>query len=443
MKIIVAGAGEVGRHVAKMLSIDHHDIILLDDESRLQDLEMNVDLLTVPGSPTSLSDLHSCGVKGADMFIAVTPYESVNMTACLLAKSLGAKKTISRVDNFEYMSAKNKEFFKGIGIDTLIYPESLAANEISDALKFSWIREYHSFNNGALVVLCVKIRANAEIINHEFKTGYFNHNKYRVVAIKRENRTIIPNGDDMLKVNDLVYFICPKQDLDNVREAAGKTRFDISNILIMGGSRIAVKTVNFLPDYYTVKIIENDKNRCYELGDHVDSLIIHGDGRNIELLRDEGIEDADAFIAVTGNSEANVLACLAAKRLGIKKTIAEIENIDYIDLAVNLDIGTIINKKLLAASNIYQQILDEDAREVHCLTFSDAQMIEFVVKAGDKITKSRVRDLNLPDNVNIGGIIRDGKGHIVNGSTVILPNDHVVIFSMAQSKRKIAKFFNR
>ena len=242
--------------------------------------------------------------------------------------------------------------------------------------------------------------------------------------------------------NDSVYFITTKENLAMVHEAAGKVEFEVNNVIIMGCSRIALKTLQFLPPHIKVKIIENDRAKCYALADKVNALIINGDGRNVELLKDEGIEDSDAFIAITGNSEANVLACLAAKQFGIRKTIAEVENIDYIDLADNLDIGSLINKKLIAASYIYQLTLDDDALNVQCLTYSDAQVVEFVVKPGDKITKNRVRDLNLPEDVNIGGVIRDGKGFVVSGNTVILPKDHVVIFSKASNIRKLAKFFN-
>ena len=232
----------------------------------------------------------------------------------------------------EYLVAKNKEMLKNLGIDKLIYPEVLAATEIVQSLKRSWIREYRTFSNEALVLVCVKVRENAEIINKVFSTGFFNHSMYRIVAVKRHTTTIIPSGNDQILANDLVYFICSKENLEYVRTAAGKTKFDIKNIIIMGGSKIALKTVQYLPNDINVKIIESDRERCYELADKTDTLIIHGDGRNVDLLKDEGIEDADAFIALTDNSETNVLACLAAKRFGLRKTIAEVENIDYIDL---------------------------------------------------------------------------------------------------------------
>ncbi len=444
MRIIIAGAGNVGRHVAKMLSSDNHEIVLLDkDEEKLQDLDTSYDIMTQVGDSTSPGELLMCGVRGCNLFIAVTPYESTNINSCLLASNLGAKRTVARIDNYEYLLPKNKEMFRRMGIDALIYPEMLVATEIVQSVQRSWIREFRSFCDDALVLVCIKVRNNAEIINKPFKTGFFNHDKFRIVAVKRRNDTIIPGGNDEIQANDLVYFITTKTNLEYVRVAAGKSQFSINNIIIMGGSKIAIKVVQYLPSNINVKIIEADRNRCYKLADEIDTLIIHGDGRNMDLLKDEGIEDADAFVAVTNNSEANVLACLAAKRLGIRKTIAQIENVDYIELADNLDIGTIINKKLTAASYIYQQTLDEDTHDVQCLTYSDAQVIEFEAKSGDKITKSRIRDLKLPNDVNIGGIVRDGVGSVVNGNSVIAPGDHVVIFCKASAAPKISKFFEK
>lgn len=443
MKLVIVGAGEVGRHVAKMLSNENHDIVIMDEnEDNLQDLDTNYDVMTRVGISTSVVDLQACNIRQCDLFIAVTPHESANLMSCMIAKQLGARKTVARIDNYEYLQPKNLEMFNSMGVNRLIYPEMLAATEIVQAMRRSWIREYRTFGGEALVLLCVKVRNNSEIINKEFKTGFFNHDRYRIVAVKRHTETIIPSGNDQILANDLVYFICTKDNLEFVRKAAGKTAFDIKNVIIMGGSKISIKAVQYLPSHINVKIIESDRERCLRLAEKTDNLIIHGDGRNMDLLRDEGIEDADAFIALTGNSETNILSCMAAKRFGIRKTIAEVENIDYIDLADNLDIGMLINKKIISASYIYQQTLDEDANDVQCLTYSDAEVVEFVVKAGDRITRSRVRDLWLPENVNIGGVIRNGKGHVVNGNTVIQPGDHVVIFCRAGGVRKLSKFFS-
>ena len=444
MKIIIAGAGEVGRHLAKMLSSENQDIVLMDnDENRIKDLDGNYDLLTKVGSPTSIKDLEEAGVAEADLFIAVTPEESINMTACMLANNLGAHKTLARIDNSEYSQPKNKDFFEKLGVAHLIYPEMLAAHEIAASLKTSWLRQRTSFCDEALTLLVIKVRENSVIINRTFSTGYFNHKQYRIVAIKRNNHTIIPAGSDMVLAGDIVYFITTNEHLEFVREQAGKSDFPIRNVMIMGGSRIAQKTIQILPPQVNVKILERDREKSFSLAEKLNNtLIINCDGRNIELLKEEGIQDMDAFVAVTANSEANILACLAAKRLGVKKTVAEVENIDYIMLAESMDIGTVINKKMIAASYIYQLTLDADVLNVRNLTATDAEVVEFIAKPGAKITKLKIKDLRLPEQVNIGGYVRDGIGYIVDGNTVIIPNDHVIVFCVSSAIRKMERFFN-
>lgn len=444
MKIIIAGAGEVGTHLAKLLARENFDTILLDeDPAKLKDLEASYDLMTYTGLPTSISALKEAGVSSADLFIGVTPSESVNMTACMLATNLGAKKTLARIDNYEYLQPKNKEFFEKLGVDYLIYPEMLAAREIVESLKTSWLRQNLSFCDNALILLGIKVRENSRIVNHKFSTGFFDHNKYRIVAIKRQNRTIIPLGSDMVLANDIVYFITTPEYLNLVKEEAGKDDYPIKNIMVMGGSRIAQKTIQNLSLNINIKILERDKEKSYDLAEKLDNaMIINCDGRNIELLKEEGIEEMDAFVAVTANSEANILACLTAKRLGVKKTVAEVENNDYIMLAESMDIGTVINKKMIAASYIYQLTLDADVLNVRSLSSADAEVVEFVAKPGSKITRSKIMDLRLPDQVNIGGFVRNGVGNIVNGNTIIMPNDHVIVFCVSSAIRKMETFIN-
>ena len=444
MKIIIAGAGEVGTHLAKLLARENFDTILLDeDPAKLKDLEASYDLMTYTGLPTSISALKEAGVASADLFIGVTPSESVNMTACMLATNLGAKKTLARIDNYEYLQPKNKEFFEKLGVDYLIYPEMLAAREIVESLKTSWLRQNLSFCDNALILLGIKVRENSRIVNHKFSTGFFDHNKYRIVAIKRQNRTIIPLGSDMVLANDIVYFITTPEYLNLVKEEAGKDDYPIKNIMVMGGSRIAQKTIQNLSSNINIKILERDKEKSYDLAEKLgNAMIINCDGRNIELLKEEGIEEMDAFVAVTANSEANILACLTAKRLGVKKSVAEVENNDYIMLAESMDIGTVINKKMIAASYIYQLTLDADVLNVRSLSSADAEVVEFVAKPGSKITRSKIMDLRLPDQVNIGGFVRNGVGNIVNGNTIIMPNDHVIVFCVSSAIRKMETFFN-
>ena len=446
MKIIIAGAGAVGTHLAKLLSSERQDIILMDDdEERLSVIDSNFDLMTVTASPTSIAGLKDAKVKDADLFVAVTPDESRNMTACMLANNLGAQKTVARIDNYEYLLPKNREFFQKLGVDSLIYPEMLAAQEIVSSIRMSWVRQWWEFCNGALILIGTKMREKAEILNiplHELGGPSL---PYHIVAIKRGNETLIPRGDDSLRLHDVVYFTTTRKYVPYIRKIVGKEDYpDVRNVMIMGGSRIAVRTAQNVPDYMTVKIVENDFNRCTRLTELLDdrTMIINGDGRDMALLTEEGIKNTEAFVALTGSSETNILACLAAKRMGVRKTVAEVENIDYIGMAESLDIGTIINKKMIAASHIYQMMLDADVSNVKCLTVANADVAEFTVKAGTRITRYPVKDLGLPKGVTIGGLIRNGEGVVVMGNTQIQPGDHVVVFCTNMMIKKIEHFFN-
>ena len=446
MKIIIAGAGNVGTHLAKLLSREKQDIILMDDdEEKLTALSSNFDLLTVTASPSSISGLKEVGVKEADLFIAVTPDESRNMTACMLATNLGAKKTVARIDNYEYLLPKNKEFFQKLGVDSLIYPEMLAAKEIVSSMRMSWVRQWWEFCGGALILIGTKMREKAEILNIPLYELGGPNIPYHVVAIKRGTETIIPRGDDVIKLHDIVYFTTTRKYIPYIRKIAGKEDYaDVRNVMIMGGSRIAVRTAQYVPDYMQVKIVDNDINRCNRLTELLDdkTMIINGDGRDMDLLIEEGLKNTEAFVALTGNSETNILACLAAKRMGVEKTVAEVENIDYIGIAESLDIGTVINKKMIAASHIYQMMLDADVSNVKCLTFANADVAEFTVPAGAKITKHFIKDRGLPKGTTIGGMIRNGEGVLVTGDTLIQPGDHVVVFCLSMMIKKIEKFFN-
>ena len=446
MKIIIAGAGNVGTHLAKLLSRERQDIILMDDdEEKLSTLSNNFDLMTVTASPSSISGLKEVGVKEADLFIAVTPDESRNMTACMLAHNLGALKTVARIDNYEYLLPKNKEFFQKLGVDSLIYPEMLAAKEIVSSMRMSWVRQWWEFCGGAVILIGAKMREKAEILDIPLHQLGSPNIPYHVVAIKRGTDTIIPRGDDTIKLNDIVYFTTTRKYIPYIRKIAGKEDYaDVRNVMIMGGSRIAVRTAQYVPDYMQVKIVDNDLNRCNRLTELLDdrTMIINGDGRDMDLLIEEGLKNTEAFVALTGNSETNILACLAAKRMGVNKTVAEVENIDYIGMAESLDIGTVINKKMISASHIYQMMLDADVSNVKCLTFANADVAEFTVKADSKITKHLIKDLGLPKGTTIGGMIRNGEGILVTGDTLVRAGDHVVVFCLSMMIKKIEKYFN-
>ncbi len=443
MRVIIAGAGEVGTHLAKLLSEEDMEISLMDESrERLGLLEANYDMLTKVGSPTSIHDLQNIGVRGVDLFISVTPHETENITSCLIANQLGAKRTLARIDNYEYLLPENRKFFEEMGLNHLIYPEVLAANEIEESLRTNWMRFHLSLCDGALELCVVKVREGAAVVNQLFSSGIYNHGRFRIVAIKRESETIIPRGTDMVMAGDVVYVVCNEEEKDFLREQLGKTKGEIHNVIFFGGSRIARKAALALQDKADIKILEKDREVCEQLSEKLPkALIINADGSDMSVLKEEGIQDADAFVAVTDSSEANIFACLAAKRFGVGKTIAEVENIDYIPMAEALDIGTVLNKKTIAASYIYQMLLDASVLNIHNLTSADAEIVVFIAKEGSRITHNKIRDMQLPEDTNIGGIVRAGEGLLVNGETQIIANDQVVVFCKKHVLRRLEHYF--
>lgn len=447
MKIIIAGAGAVGTHLAELLSKENQDIVLIDEsEQKLSNISGSFDLMTLNVAPTSISGLKEAGTAEADLFIAVTPDENKNMTCCMLASAMGAKKTVARIDNNEYLQPEHREFFKHVGINSMVFPELLAAHEIVDALKRSWVRQWWEVHNGALIMLGIKLRDTAEILNIPLKDLCCPGSNYHVVAIKRGEETIIPNGDNKLMLGDLVYFMTTKKYIPYIRKIVGKEHYeDVKNVIIMGGGLMSLHTALFKPNYMNVKIIDQDKATCDRLNLSLadkNIMVIQGDGRDAALLADEDISHTQAFVALTNQTEVNILACLTAKRMGVRKTVALIENMDYIGMAEKLDIGTIINKKAIAASHIYQMMLDADVANVKCLTLANADVAEFVVKEDAKVTRKPVKDLGLPHGVTIGGLVRKGEGMLVSGNTMIQAGDSVVVFCKSMLIKKIEKYFN-
>ncbi len=443
MKVVIAGAGEVGTHLARMLSRENHDIVLLDDDpEKLNQISRDVDLLTVNGSAHSFNDLKQTGLNKADLFIAVTPLEERNVLACTMANYLGVGRTIARINNSEYLQDRYREKLRNMGIHELIYPESLAAKEIVSSVKLTGTRQMIEFSGGKLVLLAIKIRSNAPIVNHTLEELALRIKNIIAVAIKRDRETIIPQGKDYIRNGDIVFFVTNRSAQHMVFELAGKELYEIKNIMFLGGSRIAQKTIEKLGDQYRIKVIEEDRERCALLADRFENiLVINGDGRNMDLLKEEGLEKMDAFIATTGSSEINMLSCHLAKSFGIKRTVAEVENFAFMGIAEGMDIGTLINKKLIAASYIYRFTLNAEISTVKCLTASDAEVFEFVAKPGARITQKLVKDLEFPQEAKIGGVVRDNQGFIADGTTQIIEGDKVVVFTLPSGIKKLEKFF--
>jgi trk system potassium uptake protein TrkA len=445
MRVIVAGAGDVGFHLSKLLAMEGQDIVIIDQSSeRLSYASNHLDISTVKGSATSFRILEEAGIAKADLLIAVTNSEDTNIATCIIGKNLGAKRTIARISNTEYLLRKDKLDLKNIGIDEIISPESLAAREIKRLLRETATTDSFDFEKGLLSVIGITIDEES-VLNRKTltETAYLNpeHN-FTTVAILRGQETIIPYGDSQFLAGDHAYFVAQPDGIDRVIDLSGKKRQPIKNVMILGGSRIGYKTAKNLSKKYNIKLIEADKDKCFELADQLtDTMIINGDGRDVELLQEESIENMDAFIAVTGNSETNIISCLVAKNHGVKKTIALVENMDYIHLSQNIGVDTLINKKLIAANFIFRYIRQGEVLNLTSMHGVDAEILEFEVKDGSKILEDEIKNIPLPKSAIIGGVIRNGKGYTVRGNFVFKPKDRVVILSRPECIKNIEAFF--
>lgn len=446
MNIIIAGDGEVGFHLAKMLSGEHHNITVVDPHQELLKLiESHTDLLTITGDSASIDVLEQANVKRADLLISVVHDEKINITTCAIGKKLGARRTIARINNVEYLTNENRELMRSLGIDSMVCPERIASKEIVKLLKQPAATEIYDFSDNKLSLILLKLDEKALVLNKTLNQIASENPKldFRAVAIHRNGKTIIPKGDDVFKVNDLAYVITKPQGIDSLMRLGGKEIVDIRNVMIVGGGRIGRKTAQLLEREMNVKLIEMNKERAFNLIDQLErTLIINADARDIELLEDEGIRNMDAFIAVTNDYETNILTCLLAQRFGIKKVIPLVENIDYISISQSIGIETVINKKLITASYIASFTMDADVRSTKYLNGVDAEALEFSVKGGSKATRKQIKDLNCPRGSIIGGIIRSNQSFIAVGDFQIREGDTVVVFSLPESINKLQDLFN-
>lgn len=443
MKIVIAGAGEVGTHLAKLLSNENQDIIIIDkDREKLAELDADYNLMTECGSPTSFFAQKDASVGSADLFIAVTPFESTNLVACSIAKSLGAKCTVARVSHYGFLDPDNRHTMERMGVDRLIYPEYLAAKEIVTALEHSWVRNWFELHEGRIILVGVKLRDNAPLAGMQLK-DFASMGHFHVSAIRRNNETIIPRGNDAMLAGDILYITTTREHVDELVRLCGKVQRKIKRVLIMGGSKIAIRLVDLARDRFRFTIIDNNRETCNRLCEKCpDADIIFGDARDPEVLLDAGIDDSDAFITLSPSSESNILTTLTAKEYGIAKSVAEVEDIQFIPQAESLGIGTVINKKLLAGSSIFQLLLDADVSTSKCLALTDAEVAELEVKPNAKITRGPVRDLRLDSNMTLAALIRDDQGMLVTGNTTFRAGDRVMIFCLAGSLHKAEKLFN-
>lgn len=451
MKIVIAGAGEVGSHLAKMLNNEANEITVIDSrQERLDALSALTDVITVEGNPSAIQTLKEAGADHADLFIAVNPSESqdVNIVSAMLAKKLGSKKVTARINNEEYLSFEHKYMFTEMGIDLLFYPEKIATNEIIDLLKRNATTESLEFARGKLQVAVFKLEEDSQLLGMnmaEFsEVAAAEGQAFRVVAIARKDTTIIPSFDTKFKYHDLVFIISTREGMNMLMRYVGKQEIEVKNLMILGGSPIGeMLSLQLSKQMDSIKLIEMNKGKCLDLSENLPSnvTVVNGDGRNSDLLLEESIREYDAFVAVTNNSETNILACVAAKTLGVGRTIAEVENLEYIKLAERMGVDAVVNKKLITAGRIFKFTLSNKVRFIKYMSGTNAEVLEYIVAPDTAITKKTLKDMHFPKGAIIGGIIRGNESFIAVGDTQIQAYDRVAVFSLPEIVKDVDKFF--
>ena len=454
MKIIIEGAGQVGSHLAKMLSHEGGDITVIDDsEARLQQLAATADVVTILGNPSSIKVLKDAGCAKADLFIAVNPFttQTVNVVSALLAKKLGSKRVIARVEDETYLLPENKLIFKDMGIDMLFYPEKIACDEILDLLKHTASTDSMDFARGKLQLMVFRLDDDSPILDMkvaEFTTAMAEASaqaQLRIIAIARKGETVIPKSDTKFNYNDHLYIIAKREGVPTIMKFLGKDNIEVNKVMILGGSEIAEMVAGQLArqQLNSVKIIEIDKRRCMELSEKLpsDVMVANGDVRNSDFLLEEGIRDYDALVAVTGNDEANILACVVAKKFGVARTIAQVENLEYVRLAEDMGVDAVINKKLITVGRIFKFTLSDKVRFVRYMSGTDAEVLEYTAAPDSKVTRGALKDIGFPRNAIIGGVIRGSESFIAVGDTLIEPYDRVAVFALPEAVKDVDRFF--
>jgi trk system potassium uptake protein TrkA len=445
MNIIIAGDGEVGFYLAEALVDSNHNITIVDPhEELLKMVDSHTDLLTIVGESNSVAVLKKANVAKADLVISVLHSEPINILTAILAKKLGAKYTIARVNTLQNLTEENQKIYNELGIDILLSPEDIAGHEVVKLLQQPAAIEIFELSAGKLLMILIRIDPDATVVHKSLNDIALKHKNlnFRAVAIHRGDNTFIPDGNSVFLPNDFVYVITKPEGLDNLLKMGGKQDVEINNIMVVGGGRVGKVISKQLEQDLNIKLIEQDHERSLKLSNLLDeTLIINGDARDVNLLEEEGIEGVDAFIAVTSSSETNIITCLHAKKFGVKKTIALVENLDYIEISQNIGIDTIINKKLSAASYIIKHSMGDEVASLKCLSGINSDVAEFIAKKDSPVTKKLIRNLRMPEGALIGGIIRGDDSFIAIGDFQIQENDNVVIFAIPGISSKIEKMF--
>lgn len=445
MNITIVGAGRVGIHLSKYFADEQQDVFLVDNNPQhLSILESDFNLRTYCGSPTDFKTLRDAKSDKADVFVAVTANTAENLVACSMAKSMGAKRTIARVDKFSFLQPSNLIVVRRMGVDNVVFPDYLAAQSIISSLEHAWSKDWSEFEEGAIIMAAVNVSESAKVSGLRLKDLFSDSRTLHISAMRRAHKTLIPHGDDVILSGDTLYVTLTPDGIDRLIDLAGLERLTVRNMILMGGSTVSELIAKMSAKKFSCTIMEKDRERCRKLIEECPSAeIICGDGSELDILEEAGITKCDAFIALTDNTESNILSCLTARDLGISKNIAEVEKEQLIDKAESFNIDAIINKPIITANAIFQLILDADVDSSKCFVLPDAEVGRITVREGTYLTKARVMDLKLPGDLTLAGMIREGKGEMVTGTTQFRPGDIAIVFCLAGSLRRVEKLFGK
>lgn len=445
MKIIIAGDGETGTHLARMLSVENQDIVLIgENREHLAELDAEGNFITSEGRPTSAAALERCGVGSADLFVAVTPDENTNIVACELAREIGAAKCAARVDSPEFTDGVSLATLRRHGVDLAICPEKLAAGEISQFICHNWASQWFPLRRGELLVAGVRMEPGGELCGKTLRDIPSNPRLFHVAAIRRGSAIIIPRGDDSLLAGDTIYFVVRPEDTGILPRLCGRREIPVRRIMISGGGRVTENLLEIIAGgHYNITVIDPDRERCHAIASRFPRVVaVNAAASDVLTLKEEGIEKCDIFLALTGSSETNIVSCMVAREHGAPRTLARIEELEYIPEAESLSIDKIINKKLINAGSILNAILESDRATSQCVSLENAEIAGITVREGSKIVSKPIAGLSLPKGITVGGLIRDGRGQIVEGRTRVEPGDHVVVFCVAGTLPKVQRYFS-
>ncbi len=436
MKIVIIGAGKVGYNLAESLSKSNHDVIIIDrNYAALSKAEENLEVLCIKGSGVSTNILMEAGIDTADLLIAVTSSDEVNMVCCLTAKKLGVKRTIARIRDHEY--AHELLLIKEeLDLDLIINPEQAAADEIANVLNFSSAMNVENFAKGRVKMIEVKVTENMPMVGMCLKDiGSKFESSILIGVVIRDDEVIVPNGDFVINENDSIYLIGQPSNLYNFCKVFGKVPQKVKNVMIAGGGRITFYLSKLLAEMdMKVKVIEKDRDKCIQLSELIpEALIIYGDGTDEELLRSENIDEMDAFIAMTGMDEENMMAALIAKQNGARKVITKASRINYIGIIKSLGIDSVISPKKITSNQILKYVRGNSVESLYRIIEGQAEITEIVAESGSRILNTKLKRLELPKDTIIATIVRKNEVVIPHGNDIIKEGDRVIVISKSKN----------